>query len=92
MRVSTMLVACSMAFVWNTTTATAAHAQQAFDTTMVQGLDDTGAQRLFGELMSPFCPGLTLATCPSPGAYSLRRGIQFPIRRGLVDRSASGSS
>lgn len=32
--------------------------------------------------MSPFCPGLTVATCPSPGADSLRRDIRMRLDRG----------
>jgi cytochrome c-type biogenesis protein CcmH len=55
---------------------------RASDTTTVRARDDTRAQRLFGELMSPYCPGLTLATCPSPGADSLRRVIRTALDRG----------
>ena len=49
---------------------------------VVQGWDDTQAQRLFGKLMSPFCPGLTLAQCPSPGADSLRQDIRTRLAAG----------
>ncbi len=49
---------------------------------VVPAYDATRAQRLFGDLMSPFCPGLTLATCPSPGADSLRRDIRARLFRG----------
>jgi cytochrome c-type biogenesis protein CcmH len=49
---------------------------------VVQGWDDTQAQRLFGKLMSPFCPGLTLAQCPSPGADSLRNDIRARLAAG----------
>jgi len=55
---------------------------QGADTTLVQGRDDTKAQRLFGELMSPYCAGLTLAACPSPGADSLRQDIRTRLDRG----------
>ena len=33
------------------------------------------AYRYFGEVMSPFCPGRTLAACTSPSAESLRMWI-----------------
>jgi cytochrome c-type biogenesis protein CcmH/NrfF len=55
---------------------------QTSDTATVRGRDDTRAQRLFAELMSPFCPGLTLATCPSEGADSLRNDIRQRLDRG----------
>jgi cytochrome c-type biogenesis protein CcmH/NrfF len=32
--------------------------------------------------MSPFCPGLTLADCPSPNAFELRGEIQRRLDRG----------
>jgi len=32
--------------------------------------------------MSPFCPGLTLETCPSPSADSLRQVIIARVQRG----------
>ena len=40
------------------------------------------AQVLFREVMSPFCPGLTLADCPSPNAFDLRHDIQARLERG----------
>lgn len=40
------------------------------------------AQVLFREVMSPFCPGLTLADCPSPNAFDLRKDIQARLERG----------
>jgi len=64
-----------------------ARSQVAFDSTRVQALDDTRAQRLFGTLMSPYCPGLTIATCPSPGADSLRRDIRERLARGDAPRT-----
>jgi cytochrome c-type biogenesis protein CcmH/NrfF len=42
------------------------------------------AREIFANTMSPFCPGLTLAACPSPGADSLRDAIR--------DRVAAGES
>lgn len=40
------------------------------------------AQALFREVMSPFCPGLTLADCPSPAAFELRKAIDARLQRG----------
>ncbi len=40
------------------------------------------AQTLFREVMSPFCPGLTLADCPSPAAFDLRNEIDARLQRG----------
>jgi len=60
----------------------AVRAQLVQDTARVEALDDTEAQRLFGTLMSPYCPGLTIASCPSPGADSLRRDIRARLAGG----------
>jgi cytochrome c-type biogenesis protein CcmH len=40
------------------------------------------AQRLAAEIMSPFCPGRTLAACPSPAAADLRAEIREALTRG----------
>lgn len=40
------------------------------------------ADRIFTELMSPFCPGLTLADCPSPNAFELRKEIRARLEAG----------
>ena len=40
------------------------------------------ANRIFTELMSPFCPGLTLADCPSPNAFDLRTEIKRRLEAG----------
>jgi cytochrome c-type biogenesis protein CcmH len=40
------------------------------------------AYQLSAELMSPFCPGLTLAACPSPNAQTVRAEIAERFRRG----------
>ena len=42
------------------------------------GCEDEGpyTQDLAGELMSPFCPGRTVASCPSPQASELIQWIQ----------------
>ena len=43
---------------------------------------DAEAQALFREVMSPFCPGLTLADCPSPNAFTLRDEIEARLKKG----------
>ena len=43
---------------------------------------DAQAQQIFTELMSPFCPGLTLADCPSPNAFDLRTEIRRRLDAG----------
>lgn len=40
------------------------------------------AQVIFREVMSPFCPGLTLADCPSPNAFALRGEIEARLAKG----------
>jgi cytochrome c-type biogenesis protein CcmH len=50
--------------------------------TTVPAQDVTRANRLLGTLMSPFCPGLTLANCPSPYAETLRVSIRTRLAAG----------
>jgi cytochrome c-type biogenesis protein CcmH/NrfF len=40
------------------------------------------ARALFTEVMSPFCPGLTLADCPSPNAFTMRGDIEKRLQNG----------
>ena len=40
------------------------------------------AARLSAALMSPFCPGMTLSTCPSPDAATVRAEISERLHRG----------
>ena len=64
-----------------TSTATAAGAGFALLCTLAVGTVPASAEPegwaydLAGEMMSPFCPGRTLADCPSPQADSLRMWI-----------------
>jgi cytochrome c-type biogenesis protein CcmH len=46
------------------------------------GSDVTQANKLLGTLMSPFCPGLTLATCPSVYAETLRVSVRQRLDAG----------
>ena len=43
---------------------------------------DINAHRIFSELMSPYCPGLMLADCPSPDAFDLRAEIRARLAAG----------
>ena len=43
---------------------------------------DADAHRIFSELMSPYCPGLMLADCPSPDAFELRAEIRARLAAG----------
>jgi cytochrome c-type biogenesis protein CcmH len=43
---------------------------------------DKAAGEIFGTVMSPFCPGMTLATCPSSQAAELRDNIREQLARG----------
>jgi cytochrome c-type biogenesis protein CcmH/NrfF len=45
------------------------------------------AHRLSREVMSPYCPGRTLADCPSPNAAVLREQIRDFMARGLDEAS-----
>ncbi|HEX9727096.1 MAG TPA: cytochrome c-type biogenesis protein CcmH [Gemmatimonadales bacterium] len=44
--------------------------------------DVTEANKLLGTLMSPFCPGLTLANCPSAYAETLRVSVRGRLDAG----------
>ena len=43
---------------------------------------DANAHRIFSELMSPYCPGLMLADCPSPDAFARRAEIRARLAAG----------
>lgn len=45
-------------------------------------LVDAEAQALYSRVMSPFCPGRTLADCPSSAAQELKRDIKDRLARG----------
>jgi cytochrome c-type biogenesis protein CcmH len=55
---------------------------QAVTDTIVQARDDTRALRIYSSLMSPFCPGLTVASCPSPGAEEMRQEVRRRLGAG----------
>lgn len=44
---------------------------------------DREAYRVAHDLMSPFCPGRTLADCPSPYAREVRREIRESLAAGM---------
>lgn len=45
------------------------------------------AHRLARDLMSPFCPGRTLADCPSPDAGAVREQIRAQLAAGVDDET-----
>jgi cytochrome c-type biogenesis protein CcmH len=55
--------------------------------TIVQAREDTRAQRIYQSLMSPFCPGLTVASCPSPGAEQMRQEVRQRLAAGDGERT-----
>ncbi len=62
--------------------------QQSVDDPTLQGAAVVGVatppelSTLYRDLMSPYCPGLSLASCPSPQADSLRDAIAARFDRG----------
>jgi cytochrome c-type biogenesis protein CcmH/NrfF len=55
-------------------------AESGIDTVAAQ--DVTEVDRFLGTVMSPFCPGLTLATCPSAAAETLRASVRARLAAG----------
>jgi cytochrome c-type biogenesis protein CcmH len=45
---------------------------------------DKAASEIFGTVMSPFCPGMTIATCPSSQAAELRDEIRAKLAAGAT--------
>lgn len=43
---------------------------------------ETQALQVFSHVMSPYCPGLLLADCPSPDAFTLRAEVRARLRAG----------
>ena len=48
-----------------------------------QGALERQAHEVFGEVMSPFCPGRLLNDCPSPQAAELKQNIRTQLSQGL---------
>jgi cytochrome c-type biogenesis protein CcmH len=44
---------------------------------------ETEASRIFNSTMSPFCPGMLIANCPSPGAANMKEEIRTQLAAGL---------
>lgn len=63
-------------------TAAPAHAQNSA-TGRTDGEVSNVVQELSQEIESPYCPGKTLAMCPSGGAAKVRRDIQSMADRGM---------
>jgi cytochrome c-type biogenesis protein CcmH/NrfF len=81
---TTLAVALSMVIA--TTAPDRASAQsssgKATSTPASEGQVSNVVQSLSQEIMSPYCPGKTLAMCPSGGAAELRRRIQDKAEHG----------
>jgi cytochrome c-type biogenesis protein CcmH len=43
---------------------------------------ETEAAKIFNSTMSPFCPGLLVANCPSPGAANMKEQIRIQLAAG----------
>jgi len=48
---------------------------------------ETEAARIFNTTMSPFCPGLLIANCPSPGAAQLKEEVREQLAAGIPSDS-----
>lgn len=44
---------------------------------------ETEAAKIFNSTMSPFCPGLLVANCPSPGAADMKEQIRARLAAGV---------
>jgi cytochrome c-type biogenesis protein CcmH len=44
---------------------------------------ETEATKIFNSTMSPFCPGRTIATCPSPQAAELKDQVRAELAAGV---------
>jgi len=45
------------------------------------------ASKIFNSTMSPFCPGLLIANCPSPGAAELKDQVRGALAAGMTPDS-----
>ena len=48
---------------------------------------ETEASRIFNSMMSPYCPGLLIANCPSPGAADLKERVKTQLAAGIPPES-----
>jgi cytochrome c-type biogenesis protein CcmH len=46
---------------------------------------DTRANEMYDQIMSPFCPGRTLANCPSPQAATMRERVKQQLAAGMSE-------
>jgi cytochrome c-type biogenesis protein CcmH len=54
-------------------------------------VSETTAQEIFGETMSPYCPGLLLRDCPSGKATELKNEIRNRLNQGESKESVEAS-
>jgi cytochrome c-type biogenesis protein CcmH len=48
---------------------------------------ETEASKIFNSTMSPFCPGLLIANCPSPGAAAIKDQVRESLAAGVSPES-----
>ena len=53
---------------------------------------ETEASRIFNSMMSPYCPGLLIANCPSPGAADLKARVKTQLAAGVSPESVRAMS
>lgn len=63
----------------------AAGAARSQEATLGAQAVDTRANELYDEIMSPFCPGRTLANCPSPQAATMRERVKQQLAAGMSE-------
>ena len=85
-----LAVTCALVLLLPAVRAVSAQEQAAAaaDIDAVVELSDAEARRaegLVNSMMSPFCPGRTLAGCPSPNAGVWRQEIRLWVKEGLSD-------
>ena len=51
---------------------------------------ESAARAIYSDFMSPYCPGLLLADCPSQAAAELRNEIRAQLEDGLAEREIRG--
>lgn len=56
-----------------------------FSTVAIAQSTDESAKRVYGLVMSPFCPGRLLSDCPSAQANDLKEEIQRDVEAGVTE-------
>lgn len=74
------ILACALLLTLHAAVATADDTQQQLDPHAARISNDVSQQ-----ILSPFCPGKTLAMCPSPAAAEVRMKIQEMASAGMAE-------